>query len=248
MRLITNWRQMEEHVSQWRSNSPLPLGYVLSMEGADPILDAEDAIRWWELGLRVVGLAHYGPGIYAHGTSSSGGLTPKGIGLLRTLENLGMIVDVTHLTDEGFWDVVERYKGPLLASHNNCRALVPGQRQFSDDQIRCLVRRRAVIGVALDSWMLWPGYVPGTTENSKVTLNHVVDHIDHICQLAGCAKHAAIGSDLDGGFGREQSPSDLETISDVKRIAYLLRDRGYREADIQNIMHGNWLRFFREMW
>lgn len=248
MRLLTNWGQMAEHVSQWKSDAVSPLGYVLSMEGADPILDAEDAARWWEVGLRVVGLAHYGPGIYAHGTSSTGGLTPRGFELLDTLERLGMIVDVTHLTDEGFQEVVERYRGPLLASHNNCRALVPGQRQFSDDQIRCLVQRGAVIGVALDSWMLWPGYVSGTTDNSKVTLNHVVDQIDHICRLAGSAKHVAIGSDLDGGFGKEQSPSDLETISDLQRIASLLTDRGYQEAEVQDIMHGNWLRFFQKAW
>jgi len=96
--------------------------------------------------------------------------------------------------------------------------------------------------------MLRPGYVFGVTPNSLVTLEAVVDHIDHICQLAGNTQHVAIGSDLDGGFGREQSPSDLETIADLQKIPNLLRRRGYGEADIEGVMHGNWTRFFREAW
>lgn len=249
LKQLTNWDEMEAHVQRWRDDSTAPIGYVLSMESADPILDLDDADRWWEFGLRVVGLSHYGEGIYAHGTGSDrGGLTPRGYELLDRFEKLGMILDVTHLTDEGFWQVINRYKGSILASHHNCRALVSGQRQLPDDQIRALTDRGAVIGVAFDSWMLHSDYKFGVTDNSLVLISDVIDHIDRICQLAGNAEHVAIGSDLDGGYGREQSPSDLNTIADLQNVAPLLRDRGYKELEVENVMHGNWLRFFREAW
>jgi len=248
LRLLRNAQELDAHVKQWLSRADAPIGCILSMEGADPILDNDDAVRWWELGLRVVGLSHYGLGVYAHGTSGSGGLTTRGFELLKAFESLGMIVDVTHLTDEGFWQVIERYEGPLLASHNNCRALVPGQRQFSDEQIRALIERGGVLGVVCDSWMLCPDYKFGKTDNEKVRLSHVVDQIDHICQLAGNVQHVAIGSDLDGGYGREQSPSDLDTIADLQKLIPLLEGRQYPSSDIENVMYGNWLRFFQAAW
>jgi len=246
LRLLRNAAELDTHVKQWQSGVDAPIGCILSMEGADPILDNEDAARWWELGLRVVGLSHYGLGIYAHGTSSSGGLTARGFELLNAFEALGMIVDVTHLTDEGFWQVIDRYSGPLLARHNNRRGLVPGNRQFSDEQIRALIEHGGVIGVACDSWMLRPNYIK--TDNAQVTLGNVADQIDHICHLAGNAEHVAIGSDLDGGFGKEQSPSDLDTIADLQKLIPRLKDRHYQPSDIENVMHGNWLRFFQAAW
>jgi membrane dipeptidase len=136
----------------------------------------------------------------------------------------------------------------VLASHNNCRSLVPGDRQFSDEQLKALIDRDAVIGGVLDCWMLWPGYVRAQTDNSQIKLRMVTDHMDHICQLAGDASHIAIGSDLDGGFGKEQSPGDLETIADLQRIAPLLKEKGYAEKDVEGVMHGNWVRFFTEAW
>jgi membrane dipeptidase len=250
LRMLKNWQEVEAHFRDWQatSGSAAPLGFILSMEGADPILSPRQVIAWWEDGLRVVGLAHFGFSAYAHGTGSSGGLRAQGPELLKVMDELGMVLDVTHLSEESFWQAVELFKGPVLASHNNCRVLVPGDRQFSDDQIRYLIERDSVIGVACDSWMLHPGYVPGETSNSLVSLEAVVDHIDHICQLAGNACHAAIGSDLDGGYGTEQCPHDLETIADLQKLPGLLRKRGYAEADIEAVMHGNWLRFFQRAW
>jgi membrane dipeptidase len=248
LRGLRNCEDLEKHLAAWRDGDHQALGYILSMEGADPILSPGDAADWWEQGLRVVGISHYGAGVYAHGTSDPGGLTPKGFELLKAFEQLGMILDVTHLTDQGFWQALEAFHGPVLASHNNCRALVPGDRQFSDPQIRALFERGAVIGAALDSWMMLPGYVPGKTDNAQVQLRMIVEHTDHICQLAGDAQHAGIGSDLDGGFGREQSPADLDTIADLQRILALLREKGFSPADIESVMYGNWLRFFREAW
>jgi membrane dipeptidase len=164
------------------------------------------------------------------------------------MDRLGMILDLSHFSDQAFWQALDRYTGPVLASHNNCRALVSHQRQFSDEQLHAIIERDGVVGVALDAWMLQDGWIVGHTSNEQVTLDNVVDHVDHICQLAGNSRHAAIGSDLDGGYGREQSPSDLDTIADLQKIGGLLTDRGYGNDDICAIMHGNWLRLLRHSW
>ncbi len=250
LRMLKDWSELETHVREWQNVSPgtPPIGYILSMEGADPILSADELPDWWRKGLRVVGLAHYGASTYAHGTGSAGGLTPQGFELLQAMEEVGMILDLTHLSEEGFWQALDAFQGRVLASHTNCQALVPGDRQFSDAQICALINRRAVIGVAFDAWMLLPGWSLEATAQRTTTLANVADQIDHICQLAGNARHVAIGSDLDGGFGREQSPHDLDTIADLENIPALLQNRGCQESDIELIMHGNWLNFFQTAW
>jgi membrane dipeptidase len=249
MRMLRDGPALDAHVEEWkRAGGATPLGYILAMEGADPILEPSQVELWWERGLRVVEPVHYGVSYYAHGTGAPGGLTPKGRELLAAMEKIGMILDITHLADESFWQALEMYQGPVLASHHNCRVLVPGERQLTDEQIRALIERDAVIGAVFDSWMLHPNYVPGKTDNSLVSMERVIDHIDHVSQLAGNARHSAIGSDLDGGFGTEQSPRELDTIADLQKMADLLRQRGYKETDVEGIMHGNWLRFFQKAW
>jgi membrane dipeptidase len=250
IRMLRDWPALDSHLTEWKrtGGNGTPLGFILAMEGADPILDAGQVELWRERGLRVVEPVHYGVSYYAHGTGAPGGLTAEGRELLKAMEKARIILDVTHLADESFWQALDLYQGPVLASHHNCRALVPGDRQLSDEQIRALLARDAVIGVALDSWMLYPDYVPGETDNSLVSLERLIDHIDHVCQLAGNVRHCGVGSDLDGGFGREQSPRELDTIADLQRIPGLLRKRSYKENDIECIMHGNWLRFFRKSW
>ena len=246
IRLIRTRGDMAEWRRAWDADpATAPFGFVLLMEGADPIVEPDQARLWWEDGLRMVGLAHYGPSAYAFGTGSAGPLTDKGRALLAVMDDLGMAQDVSHLTDESFHEALDRFHGPVLASHSNCRALVPGDRQLSDDMIRRLVERDGVIGAVMDAWMLEPGWVRGVTTPERVTLASVVDHIDHVCQLAGNARHAAIGTDLDGGYGTEQTPNDLDTIADVQRITDLLRERGYTQADIELVMHGNWERWLR---
>ena len=153
-----------------------------------------------------------------------------------------MMLDVSHLTDESFHEALDRFQGPVLASHSNCRALVPGDRQLDDAMIRRMIERDGVIGAVMDAWMLQPGWVRGETTNEHLTLEAVADQIDHVCQLAGNSRHAAIGTDLDGGYGIEQTPNDLDTIADVQKIPELLRKRGYGEEDIAAVMHGNWSR------
>jgi membrane dipeptidase len=252
LRWIKDAAALDAHVRAWERNEDgdEPLGFILSMEGADPVLSPEQVEEWWQAGLRIIGPAHYGVSPYAHGTGTEGGLFPPGRPLLREMERVGMILDVTHLSDQCFDEALETYGGPVLASHHNCRALVPNQRQLTDDQIQRLIARGAVIGTALDTWMLYPGWVRGKTrpEEVGVTLEAMVDHIDRVCQLAGNSRHAAVGTDLDGGFGREQSPSDLDTIADLQRVPDLLRKRGYDEDAIGGILYRNWVGFFSRAW
>ena len=201
--------------------------------------------RSYELGLRAVGPAHYGPGTYAPGTGVTGPLSPKGRELLAEMDRLGMILDVTHLSDESFWEVLDLYQGPVWASHSNSRVLVPDQRQLSDDQIRALIERGAVIGASFDAWMLVPGWERWVSHpsNTDVGLQHVADHIEHICTLAGSARFSGLGTDLDGGFGREQAPSDLETIADLQKLPEILSRKGFSAEEIEGILHGNFSRF-----
>ena len=259
IRIIENVRQLEAHVADWQvfdadampAMAP-PLGFVISMEGADPITRPEELEHWHALGLRLLGPAHYGPNRYAGGTGVELGLTDDlGARLLREMQRLNIALDCTHLCDQSFWEAVKVFDGALLASHQNCRALVPMQRQFSDEQLRVIIERDGVIGASFDIIMVRPGWQPASMHNltapNPVLLAEVVEHIDHVCQLAGDAQHAAIGSDLDGGFGREQSPRDLDTIADLQKIAGLLAGRGYAGEDIAAILHGNWLRFLRRV-
>ena len=242
---------LEKHLALWNSaTEKLPVGYVLSLEGADSILSLGHLARAHEQGLRAIGPAHYGPGVYANGTDANGGFNARGRELLKEMDRLGFILDVTHLCDECFWESLDIFHGPVWASHQNCRALVPHMRQFSDEQIKALVARGAVIGAALDAWMLGPCWVRGKTipQSAGLTLEHYVSHIDHVCQVAGNARHAGIGSDLDGAFGREQTPADLDTIADLAKVSALLERRGYKPQDIEGMMSGNFINFLKRAW
>lgn len=249
---ITDAASLNRHVAIWNGQPPAdaPIGYILSLEGADSLLSVGHLERAFAQGLRAVGPAHYGPGTYAHGTDATGGLGRRGRELLKEMERLGVILDVTHLCDVSFWEALDHFAGSVWASHQNCRALVPHNRQFSDEQIKAVIARGGVIGVVLDAWMMKPGWILGqsSSPSAGVLLEHLLDHIDHICQLAGNSRHCGIGSDLDGEFGREQSPADLDTIADLQRLPEMLATRGYRESDIGAIMHGNFVRFLNQAW
>jgi membrane dipeptidase len=246
MRLIKSKTDLEAHLKAWDTDKHT-IGYVLSLEGADSIVEVSYLEKAWGTGLRAIGPAHYREGRYANGTNSTGKMSPKGLDLLKEIERLGIILDMTHLCDDAFWQAIENYSGPLWASHNNARKFVNHNRQYSDEQILAIIERGGVIGAALDAWMLVPDWVRGvsTPENTGCSLEHVVDNIDHVCQLAGNANHAGIGSDLDGAFGTEQCPYDLKTIADLQKIRILLEKRGYVASDIEKIMSGNFLNFLR---
>jgi membrane dipeptidase len=251
---IRDRAQLEAQFALWNNpakvGEKLPIGYILSLEGADSILSMRHLERAFENGLRALGPAHYGPGTYAQGTDATGGIGTKGRELLQEMQQLGIILDATHLCDDSFWEALDAYSGPIWASHHNCRALVPHNRQLSDEQIKTLVERGAVIGAVFDAWMMIPGWQRGksTPESTGLTLSKIVDHIDHICQIAGNSKHCGIGSDLDGAYGTEQTPSDVKTIADLQRLQDLLAARGYKQPDVENILHGNFMRFLRTAW
>lgn len=250
MTMITDRRSLEIQVEIWNDGTPSdqkPIGYILSLEGADSLVTLQHVERAYQYGLRAIGPAHYGPGRYANGTDATGKMKENGLALLKEMERLNIILDATHLCDDAFWQAMDHFHGHVWASHNNCRALVNHNRQFSDEQLKVLIERGAVIGGALDAWMMVPGWVRGksTPGSTNCNLEKLIDHLDHICQLAGNCLHIGMGSDLDGAFGKEQCPYDLDTISDLQIIPSLLSKRGYSQQDIENCMHGNWLRFLK---
>ncbi|MCW3091134.1 MAG: peptidase [Ferruginibacter sp.] len=253
MVMIRDLPALEKHLDLWKNDEPSdtkPIGYILSLEGADSLVTPDHLHIAYEYGLRAIGPAHYGPGRYANGTDATGKLNQAGKELLKEMARLNMILDATHLCDDAFWDAMEIFTGPVWASHNNCRTLVNHNRQYGDEMIKALIQRNAVIGMALDAWMMVPGWIRGQSlpPHMNCNLEKMADHLDHICQLAGNTLHVGIGSDLDGGFGKEQSPYDLDTVADLERVPPLLQKRGYTNDDVENIMHGNWLRFLRKAW
>lgn len=246
---INDLASLTRHVALWQDETiyaQKPVGYILSLEGADSLVTLQHLERAWQYGLRAVGPAHYGPGRYANGTDATGRMGEAGKALLKEMDRLNMILDATHLCDDAFWQALDLFNGHVWASHNNARALVPHNRQFSDEQIKALVKRGAVIGGALDAWMMVPGWVRGTSTPEKMgcRLEVVIDHLDHICQLAGNSLHVGIGSDLDGAFGKEQCPYDLETIADLQKLPGLLLKRGYTEEDLNNILQATGCAFY----
>jgi len=229
-----------------RAPDTTPFGYILSMECADAVLDPDNIHEWYELGLRAIGITHYGANRYGGGTRCEVGLSVDALPLLRNIEALGMALDMTHLSDVAFRQVADCFGGRVLASHQNARKFCDWQRQVSDEQLEVVIDRKGVIGMAFDAIMLQPGWVYGTTKPT-VTMERAIDNLDHICQLAGSVHHVGIGSDLDGGFGYEQTPTDLNTIADLQKLCGMISKRGYSDSDIDLFMHGNWLRFFGEV-
>lgn len=248
---IIDRASLEAQLSSWDSaDVKKPIGYILSLEGADSIVSMSHLEKAYAQGLRAIGPAHYGPGVYAQGTDATGGLGIKGRELLKEMERLNIILDVTHLCDDSFSEALDLFSGAIWASHHNCRQLVPHNRQFTDEQIKLITDRNGLIGIPLDAWMMVPDWQRGvsTPESKNVTLQTMLDHMDHICQLAGNASHVGIGSDLDGGFGKEQCPTDLDTIADLQKLPNLLKQRAYVEEDVNRILSQNLVTFLLRTW
>ena len=252
LKIIHSAADLDACVAAWRDPTPeTPIGVILSMESADPILGPDNVAEWWEAGLRSVGLTHFGINTYGHGSGTKGGLFQPAFALMDAMREAGMALDVSHAADLALEQIMDYWNGPIHASHCNCRALVPGQRHLTDEVIREIANRGGVIGAVFYEGMLnprldWDSSGPPTTATRSMSA--VVDHIDHVCQLTGNCEHVAIGSDLDGGFGREVSPVDLDTVADLQCFLDVLRRRGYNEQDVGKIAHGNLLRFFKDAW
>jgi membrane dipeptidase len=242
IRLIADRAELARLCADWNAAAApaeRPVGFALLMEGADPIRQPSDLETWYRQGLRIVGTS-WTKTRYAGGTHAPGPLTDLGRALLAEMERLGVILDVSHMAEESFWEALDRFSGMLVSSHANCREYVPTDRQLSDDMIRAIAGRDGVIGTVLANRFLVPGWT--AEQGEPVTLEAVVRHIDRVCQLTGSARHSAIGSDFDGGFGVESTPDELDSVADLAKIGSALEHAGYRQDDIEAILGGNWLR------
>jgi len=217
------------------------IGIILLMEGADPVLLPEDVHDWYGQGLRVLAPSWRGTR-YAGGTHMPGPLTDAGRDLMKQLEKSRLILDVSHMSDESLFEALNLFPGTVIASHSNCRALVSTDRQLSDEMIRALISRDGVIGAVFNNPFLVSGWTETGKVKSQVTLSHVVQHIRHICDIAGDALHVAIGSDLDGGFGVENTPAEIDTVADLGKLAPALSRNGFSDEDIGGVMQRNWMR------
>jgi len=224
-------------------NSPDPkLGVVVLMEGADPIVQPKDVLEWFNAGIRIVGPS-WGKTRYAGGTGAPGGLSQLGQELLAEMERTGMVLDVSHMAEQSFFEALDLFHGPLIASHSNCRALVDTDRQLSDEMIRALVLRDGVIGTVICNRFLRASWDMKMGKDA-VGLEDVVRHIRHVCNLAGDTLHAAIGSDFDGGFGKESTPREIDTVADLQKLDTVL-SFDLSRLDVSNILGENWVRFLR---
>lgn len=215
---------------------------ILLLEGADALRSPDDVPEWFEAGLRIVGLA-WRRTRAAGGTGEPGGLSDEGRDLVRALDRVGILHDTSHLAEQAFWELLDLTPRAVIASHSNCRAIVPTDRQLSDDMIKAIAGRGGVIGINFYDKFLLP---PGEAGKRRATLVDVVRHVQHVCQLTGSAAHVGIGTDMDGGLGREQIPVEISTSADLPRVAEALFSAGFGDEDVRNVMGGNWLRFFRD--
>lgn len=219
------------------------VGLVILMEGAEGVRAVGELEEWWHDGVRIIGPAWAG-NRFCGGTHEPGDLTREGLELLEHMAGYGFGMDLSHMDEQAALRAADIYAGPILASHSNAKALLKGSqsnRHLSDHLIQAIVERDGVIGILPYNGFLKAGWAQGD-RRELVTLQDIIAHIDYICQLAGDAFHVGIGSDFDGGFGLQSVPAEIDTIADLQKIAPLLTQRGYTEADISAIFNTNWLR------
>jgi len=221
-------------------DAPMPM--VLLLEGADPIRDASEVPWWFSRGLRAVGLA-WKQTRYAGGTRAPGPLTTEGVALATALDAAGIVHDLSHLAEESFWQLLDLTSGPVMASHSNCRSIVPTDRQLSDDMIRAITECAGVIGINFYYKFLLS---PGEIDNRRAALIDVARHARHICDLAGNADCVALGTDMDGGLGRDEIPREIITSADLPKVADALSAAKFSDEDVRKIMGKNWACFWRK--
>lgn len=238
--IVEDRSALEGVLSSWEGESPR-VGVVLLMEGADALRRPSEVEEWYRRGVRLLGPAWAAGSRYAGGNRAPGPLTEDGRRLLEAIEEVGMVLDLSHLSEEAFWESVDRYAGVLVVTHANPRAFVPGPRQLSDQMIRAVAERGGVMGVVPCNRFLRPDWSP-VDGKEAVTLQDLAAAIDHVCQVVGDAAHVGLGSDFDGGFGAEATPAGMETVADLIKIAHVLAERGWAQDDVSAVMGGNWLR------
>lgn len=253
-RMILNQKDLADVLAPWEKAparfSPAgesgeadthPVGILLLMEGAEGIHRPEEMEAWWEKGVRIAGPVWAGTR-FCGGTQEPGEFTREGYELLEVMGSLGYTLDISHMNETSALQALDAYQGPVIATHANCRALikgVTGERQLTDLTIRRLIERDGVMGVLPYNRFLVPGWA-NTDDRHLVTLRTLAAHIDHICQLAGDSRHAALGTDFDGGFGWPAVPYEVNTIADLQKLVPILAESGYTEESISDILSANW--------
>lgn len=245
-RLIASSADLNLILNNWldTSKSNHPVGMVVLMEGAEAVRTPSELEEWYELGVRLIGPAWVGTR-YCGGWREPGPLTKDGRQLLGAMADYKFMLDLSHMDEQAAIEALDIYDGPIVGTHGNCLALMPNantNRHFSDRIIEGIIERDGVVGVVPFNTYLKVGWdFRKNSKREEVPLSVVADHIDHICQLAGDALHAGIGSDFDGGFGLQHVPPEIDTIADLQNLVSLLHTRGYTEADTTNILGGNWI-------
>src|SRR6202142_1854515 len=231
-RLVLNAKDLRAHMDEWRASEKEnhPVGLIPLMEGADGIRSADELDEWYEMGLRLIGLSWAGTR-YAGGTREPGPLTEDGRHLLKAMENYNFTLDLSHMDEQSVLEALDLYEGPIVATHANCLALLPNfptNRHLSDRVIRGVIERGGIVGIVPLNSFLKSGWSRAHgSPRAEVPLDVVAAHMDHVCQLAGDARHVGIGSDFDGGFGVQSVPPEIDTIADLQKLVPLLIARGY---------------------
>lgn len=217
------------------------LGLVILMEGADPIVKPQDAARWYENGVRLIGPA-WSQTRYSGGTGKPGPLTELGKQLMREMSAQKFILDTSHLAEESFHQALDLFEGAVIASHSNVRALVPTDRQLSDEMIQKIIQRDGVIGAVFFNQFLKHQWRQNGADKNAVTFATVIAHMKYICDMAGSTRHCGIGTDFDGGFGMQATPKEIDTAADLQKFGNALAEAGFSDDDVRGILGGNWLR------
>ena len=243
-RLIKDQGDLQEILAHWEDSSEVshPVGLVALMEGAEGVRHPSELEEWWQRGIRIIGPAWAGTR-FCGSTHEPGPLTKEGFALLEGMSSLGFVLDISHMDELAVLQSLDEYPGKLIASHANAKALLHSSednRNLTNRVIQGVIERNGIIGVVpfnrflVNRWKTRDG-------RECVSLQHLVAHIDHICQLAGNAYHVGIGSDFDGGFGLQKTPIEIDTIADLQKLVPLLNDKGYTETDIEAVLNRNWI-------
>jgi membrane dipeptidase len=254
IKLIRNRVDLESVLKSWDGFDPtLPedpqrderqIGLVYLIEGGDSIREPAEVEWWYERGVRLIGPAWVGTQ-YCGGTDEPGPLTLAGVDLLKHMRPFNLVLDLSHMDEQSFFQSLDQYDGPIIASHSNPRVLTNNtNRHLSDEMIKALIQHDGVIGTLIFNKFLMKGWETGEAKHAA-TVETVVTAIDHVCQIAGDARHAAIGTDFDGGFGMKSTPAGFDTVADLQIIAPELERRGYSAVDVELIMSGNWMRVLK---
>ena len=228
LQLIADKAELQAHVSGWKRGR---LAAVLLMEGADPIEDPSQLGAWTGMGVRIIGPA-WGATRYSGGTGAPGGLTELGVQLLKAMRRKRVILDLSHMADQSVADAFAFWRGPIIASHSNARALVPGDRQITDATAKEVARRNGILGISF--------YARHLRSSGPATLDDVVRHTLHLARAAGGPERVGLGTDLDGGFDSREAP--IKSLDGLRELQTRLRSH-FSRVEVEGVMGGNWIEF-----